>query len=126
MTKKPRREKKSKKKKKPAKKKPRSSRRRARIKPIEGPFQIELPLQMPLFLLEPSVAPASLTDEKNATPTEARARPDADGPAPSQPALFESTEAPSTRARRRVNDVESATESWSRNFASDEGDEPDQ
>ena len=89
MTKKPRREKKSKKKKKPAKKKPRSSRRRARIKPIAGPFQIELPLQMPLFPLEASVAPASVLDEKIAPLPEPRPRSDDHSPPPSQPALFD-------------------------------------
>jgi hypothetical protein len=52
--KKPSKAKKRKKKKAKAKAPPR---RRARIKPHRGPFQIELPLQMPLFPIEPSSAP---------------------------------------------------------------------
>jgi 2-succinyl-5-enolpyruvyl-6-hydroxy-3-cyclohexene-1-carboxylate synthase len=53
MTKKPKRKKKKAKK---AKAKLRA-RRRARVKPHRGPFQIELPLQMPLFPHEPSAPP---------------------------------------------------------------------
>lgn len=34
-------------------------RRRARVKPHRGPFQIELPLQMPLFPMEAVHAPAA-------------------------------------------------------------------
>jgi hypothetical protein len=99
MTKKPRRAKKKKPaKKSPAKKKARaearSRRRRARIKPIVGPFQIELPLQMPLFALESSTAPAPPVDEKPATVVEARATTEKEGPTPSQAALFDSTNDP--------------------------------
>jgi len=48
------------------------ARRGARIKPHRGPFQIELPLQMPLFPIEPSPAPspspAPVNDEVRAPP----------------------------------------------------------
>lgn len=99
MTKKPRRAKKKKPaKKKPAKKKARaearSRRRRARITPIVGPFQFELPLQMPLFALESSTALAPPVDEKTTTVVEGRPTTERDGPAPSQPALFGSTNEP--------------------------------
>jgi hypothetical protein len=81
MTKKPKRPKQKKKKAK-AKKARASRRRRTRVKPIVGPFQIELPLQMPLFPHEPSSAPA----RPEGTPPASAPVVDP-APAPSQPLL---------------------------------------
>ena len=68
---------KKKKAKKPKKRKnaAKSSRRRraARVRPIVGPFQIELPLQMPLFPLSSSVSES---------PSVAPVAASADGPGP--------------------------------------------
>jgi hypothetical protein len=46
------------KKRKKAAKSPARRRRAARVRPIVGPFQIELPLQMPLFPLTSSALPS--------------------------------------------------------------------
>ena len=56
---------------------------RTRVKPIVGPFQIELPLQMPLFPHEPSQAPARPA-EAPASPTVPAAEPTS---SPAQPLL---------------------------------------
>ena len=75
MTKKPKRKKKGKAKKAKAKLR---ARRRTRVKPHRGPFQIELPLQMPLFPHEPAPPPRPAD---GATPDDA----DVGGPSAQEP-----------------------------------------
>ncbi|HEY1099764.1 MAG TPA: hypothetical protein VGF99_12595, partial [Myxococcota bacterium] len=42
-------------------------RRRVRIKPHKGPFQLELPLQMPLFPLQTVASPSSTASSHPST-----------------------------------------------------------
>ena len=65
-------------------------RRRVRIKPHKGPFQLELPLQMPLFHLQTVSSPAMLiASSSSPSPSSALLSPVAPGEGPIQPMLLD-------------------------------------